>query len=73
MEHDEEGTMNKGRLIGGFACVVVAALLAVLIVTLPEGKVVFMIGDSNQPIVPVIVLTGVGLALISSAWQRQGV
>jgi hypothetical protein len=41
--------------------------------TLPEGKVVFMIGDSNQPIIPVIVLAGIGVALISSAWQRQGV
>ncbi|MGD2041140.1 MAG: hypothetical protein PVH11_09955 [Anaerolineae bacterium] len=65
--------MNKGRLIGGLVCVAVAALLAVLMFTLPEGKVVFMIGDSNQPIIPVIVLAGIGVALISSAWQRQGV
>ncbi|MGD8820638.1 MAG: hypothetical protein PVF67_11085 [Anaerolineae bacterium] len=65
--------MNKGRLIGGLVCVAVAALLAVLMFTLPEGRVVFMIGDSNQPIIPVIVLAGIGVALISSAWQRQGV
>jgi hypothetical protein len=64
--------MNKGRLIGGLVCVAVAALLAVLMFTLPEGSVVFMIGDTNQPIVPVIVLAGVGVALVSSAWYRQG-
>jgi hypothetical protein len=39
---------------------------------LPDGEVVFMIGDSNQPIIPVIVLAGIGVALISSAWLRQG-
>jgi hypothetical protein len=65
--------MNKGRLIGGFVCVVLAALLAIFLVALPEGSVSFMIGDSNQPIVPIIVLAGIGVALISSAWQRQGV
>ena len=64
--------MKKGRLIGGLVCVALAALLAVLMVVLPEGMVTFTIGDSNQPIVPVIILAGVGVALISSAWQRQG-
>lgn len=59
--------MNKGRLVGGFVCLAVAALLAVLMVTLPEGKVVFMVGDRNLPIVPVSVLGIVGLGLVVTA------
>ena len=62
--------MNKGRLVGGIVCLAVAALLAVLAVVLPEGKVVFMVGDSNIPYIPVVVLAGLGLALASSAWRR---
>ena len=64
--------MNKGKLIGGIICLVVAALLAVLIFALPEGKVVFMIGDSNVPWIPVVVLAAVGAGLVSSAPRRQG-
>ena len=65
--------MYKGRLIGGVICLVVAALLAVLMFALPEGKVVFMIGDSNVPWVPVIVLAGLGMWLVSAARRRQSV
>lgn len=64
--------MYKGRLIGGVICLVLAALLVVLIFALPEGNVVFMIGDSNVPWVPAIVLTGLGAWLVSTAWRRQG-
>jgi uncharacterized membrane protein YgaE (UPF0421/DUF939 family) len=64
--------MNKGRLVGGIICLVLAALLAVLVLMLPEGKFIFMVGDSNVPWVPVIVLTGVGAGLVSAAWTRQG-
>lgn len=63
--------MNKGRLIGGIICFALAILLAVLIFTLPEGKVVFMIGDSNVPWVPAIALAGIGAALIISAWRPE--
>jgi len=68
---DKEGEMNKGRLIGGIICLAVAALLAVLIFALPEGKVVFMIDDGNMPWIPVIVLAGVGAGLVASAPRRQ--
>lgn len=63
--------MSKGRLIGGVICLVLAALLVVLMFALPEGKVIFMIGDSNVPWVPAIVLAGLGLWLLSTAWRRQ--
>ena len=63
--------MNKGRLVGGIICLALAGLLGVLMFALPEGKVVFMIGDSNVPWVPVIVLAGIGVGLLSTAWRRQ--
>jgi hypothetical protein len=63
--------MNKGRLTGAIVCLALAALLLVLSYALPEGKVVFMIGDRNMPIVPVIVLAGLGAGLASTAWRRQ--
>jgi hypothetical protein len=63
--------MDKGKLIGGIICLAVSALLGVAMFALPEGKVVFMIGDENVPWVPVIVLAGIGVALLSTAWGRQ--
>jgi hypothetical protein len=63
--------MNKGRLAGGIICLAIAGLLTALIFALPEGKVVFMIGDSNQPWVPVIVMAGIGAALASTALWGQ--
>ncbi len=62
--------MNKGQLIGGVVCLAVAALLAVLMVTLPEGKVVFMIGGRNLPIVPASILGVLGLWLVVTAVRR---
>jgi hypothetical protein len=62
--------MNKGRLIGGIICLALAALLAVVSFALPAGKVVFMVGDSNVPMVPVTILAGVGLMLFVGARQR---
>lgn len=63
--------MNKGRLIGGIVCLAVAGLLTALIFALPEGGFVFMIDESNMPWVPVIVLAGIGAALVGTApWQQ---
>jgi hypothetical protein len=64
--------MNKGRLIGGIICLAIAGLLAVLIFALPEGDVIFMIGDRNMPWIPVIGLAGVGAALVGTApWGQR--
>jgi hypothetical protein len=62
--------MRKGRLIGGIMCLGAAVLLAVLDAVLPADKVVFMVGDSNMPIIPVVVLGLVGLALLIGAFRR---
>jgi len=64
--------MDKGKLIGGFICLAVAALLGVLWVTLPEGKVVFMVGEQNVVWVPIIVLAGIGVAMLSTVRSRKG-
>ncbi len=61
--------MNKGRLVGGTICLALSALLLVLTFAQP-GKCVFMIGDSNVPMAPVIVLAGIGGALVISARKR---
>lgn len=63
--------MQKGRLVGGIICLLAAGLLGVAMFALPEGKVVFMIGENNVPWVPVLVLAGIGVALVSTSWRRQ--
>jgi hypothetical protein len=63
--------MDKGKVVGGLICLAVAALLGVLYVVLPAGDVVFMVGDDNVIWVPILVLAGIGVALLSTAWRRQ--
>jgi hypothetical protein len=62
--------MLKGRSIGEIICLGAAALLAMLDAVLPAGKVVWMVGDTNTPVVPVIVLGLVDLALLTGAFSR---
>lgn len=59
--------MNKSQAIGGIVCLAVGALLAVLTVTLPSDRMMFMIGDVNAPIVPAIVLGVIGVVLLITA------
>jgi len=63
--------MDKGKLIGGIISLAAAALLGLAWYKLPEGDVVFMIGDQNVVWVPILVLAGLGVALISTAWSRR--
>ncbi len=67
---DREAKVNKGRLIGGLVCVAAAVLLAVLSFALPEGDVVFMMGDTNAIYVPIFVLGGLGLWLLATLRKR---
>jgi len=48
------------------------ALLVVLTFALEEGKVVFMIGDENMPLVPAIVMIVIGAVLMGSSLMRPG-
>ncbi len=67
---DREAKVNKGRLIGGLVCLAAAVLLAVLSFALPEGDVVFMMGDTNAIYVPIFVLGGLGLWLLATLRKR---
>lgn len=66
-----EAKVNKGKLVGGLVCLALAGLLGVLWFVLPEGEVVFMVGDDNVVWVPILVLAGSGVALLGNALQRQ--
>jgi len=64
--------MDKSQLIGGIICLAVAVLLTVLNLTRPADEMMFMIGDTNMPWVPPIVLGVVGIVLLATAaGQRQ--
>jgi hypothetical protein len=62
--------MKVSQLIGGIICLVLAILLAVLAVTLPADKMIFMVNDTNMPYVPAIILAIVGLGLLITAGKR---
>jgi LPXTG-motif cell wall-anchored protein len=63
--------MKIGRLIGGSLCLAAGVLILILDAVLEEGKVVFMIGDTNAPIVPAIGLILLGLALVIGSMRRR--
>ncbi|MCU0521597.1 MAG: hypothetical protein MUF84_12990 [Anaerolineae bacterium] len=61
--------MKTGRLIGGIACLVVAAVLAVLIIAVP-GKVMYYVDERNVPWLPVGVIAVAGIILVATAPGR---
>ncbi len=63
--------MNKGKLIWGIVCLVIAGGLAVANLTLPPGDLMFQIGDINMPWVPPIALVVVGIILLASVNQQE--
>jgi hypothetical protein len=63
--------MNKSRLIVGIVLLAIAALLAVLTIALPGGKMVFMVGDTNIPLLPAVILGILGLVLLVTARQSE--
>lgn len=62
--------MNKSKLVWGLVCLAIAALLAVLNLTLDPDNMMFMIGEQNMPWVPVTVLGVIGIILLATA--REG-
>lgn len=56
--------MNMSRIIWGTICLVLAGILAALNITLPPDNLMFMVGDTNMPWVPPIVLGIVGIFLL---------
>ncbi len=64
--------MNVSRLIWGIVCLILAGLLGVLNLVLPENRLMFQVGESNLPWLPAIILGVVGLVLLGSAGLGQG-
>ena len=58
--------MNRGRLIWGIILLVLAGLLAVLNIVLPDEKLMFMVGDTNMSYIPPIILGIVGIVLLTT-------
>lgn len=63
--------MNVSRLVWGIVCLVLAGLLGVLNLVLPENNLMFQVGEANLPWLPVIILGVVGLVLLGSAVRGQ--
>ena len=58
--------MNRGRLIWGIILLVLAGLLAVLNIVLPDETLMFMVGDTNMSYIPPIILGIIGIVLIAT-------
>jgi len=59
--------MNKTQLLWGIICLVVAAVLAVLNLTLPPEDLMFQVGDKNMSWLPPVVLGIMGIILVATA------
>ena len=58
--------MNRGRLISGIVLLVIAGLLEVLNIVLPDEKLMFMVGDTIMSYVPPIMLGIIGIVLLAT-------
>jgi TRAP-type uncharacterized transport system fused permease subunit len=62
--------MDKSRVIGGIICLVIAAFLGVLYFALPRDELMFMVGESDI-FLPPIILGVVGIMLLLTARKRE--
>lgn len=62
--------MNKSQLIGGIVCLVIAAFLGVLYFALSPEKFMFLVGENNIPLAP-IILGAIGLLLLVTARRSE--
>jgi len=63
--------MKKGQLVWGIICLVLAGLLMLANLKLPEEEVVFMVGNTNLPYIPPVVLGVVGIVLLVTAFKHS--
>ena len=63
--------MNTSRLIWGIVCLVLAAGLAVLNVVLPPEDLMFMVGSTNMPALPPIILGIAGIVLLATSGESK--
>jgi len=63
--------MKKSNLVWGIICLVIAAGLVVLNLTLPEEDLMFQVGDVNMPWVPPVILGIIGVILLATASQPE--
>lgn len=61
--------MNKAKLIWGIVCLLLAAVLGVLSIVLPEDSMIFYAGEENLRWVPAVVLAIVGIILLATMGQ----
>jgi hypothetical protein len=61
--------MNKAKLIWGIVCLLLAAVLGVLSIVLPEDSMIFYAGEENLRWVPAVVLAIVGIILLATMNQ----
>jgi len=63
--------MKKGQLVWGIICLALAGLLMLANLKLPEEDVVFMVGNTNLPYIPPVVLGVVGIVLLVTAFKHS--
>lgn len=62
--------MNKSQVIGGIVCLVVALGLGAVSIALDSEKLMFLVGDNNIPLAP-IILAIIGILLLVTARRGQ--
>ena len=63
--------MNKSQIVWGVICLVIAAVLAVLNLTLPADSFMFQIGDRNMPVGPAGCIGGGGYRLTGDCRKER--